>query len=536
MRWTPRFATQTLLLQLGLVVLTLAVVSFLFVRHTEQNLRTQYGERALAIAQAVATLPSVREAFDDPDPSAELQPLAEAIREAADMSFVVIANGDGIRYSHPNPDRIGEPVSTSPDSALRGESGIFTEQGTLGTSVRGKVPIRDADRTIIGLVSVGVLVDQVEARAADELPRVLGYTGLALLLGAFGAWLLARRVKRQTLGLEPREIAALYEHREAMLLGIREGVVVLDRDSRVNLMNDEAARLLAADDTWVGRHLTEVVASERVRQLVAGVLSGSDVPVISGDRVLVVNVMTVEVRGHRIGSVLTLRDRTELESLVRELDSARGLADALRAQAHEFSNRLHTVAGLIQLGQTDEALHYIAEESHTHQELAESLNERIGDPALVALLLAKATVASERGVDLRLADGSRIPGRLRSAGDVVIVVGNLLDNALDAATEAGQARGSIDVSVRTEGDTLVVRVRDSGPGIAADRLDDVFREGFTTKEPASTAGRGLGLALVSQVARRYGGTARVTTEGGATFVVTLPTMVAADAPESLVTP
>jgi two-component system CitB family sensor kinase len=536
MRWTPRFATQTLLLQLALVVLTLAVVSFLFVRHTEQNLRTQYGERALAIAQAVATLPSVREAFDDPDPSAELQPLAEAIREAADMSFVVIANGDGIRYSHPNPDRIGEPVSTSPDSALRGESGIFTEQGTLGTSVRGKVPIRDVDRTIIGLVSVGVLVDQVEARAADELPRVLGYTGLALLLGAFGAWLLARRVKRQTLGLEPREIAALYEHREAMLLGIREGVVVLDRDSRVNLMNDEAARLLAADDTWVGRHLTEVVDSERVRQLVAGELSGSDVPVISGDRVLVVNVMTVEVRGHRIGSVLTLRDRTELESLVRELDSARGLADALRAQAHEFSNRLHTVAGLIQLGQTDEALHYIAEESHTHQELAESLNERIGDPALVALLLAKATVASERGVDLRLADDSRIPGRLRSAGDVVIVVGNLLDNALDAATEAGRARGSIDVSVRTEGDTLVVRVRDSGPGIAAERLDDVFREGFTTKEPASTAGRGLGLALVSQVARRYGGTARATNEGGATFVVTLPTMVAADAPESLVTP
>ena len=154
----------------------------------------------------------------------------------------------------------------------------------------------------------------------------------------------------------------------------------------------------------------------------------------------------------------------------------------------------------------------------------------------MALLLAKATVASERGVDLRLADDSRIPGRLRSAGDVVIVVGNLLDNALDAATEAGQARGSIDVSVRSEGDTLVVRVRDSGPGIAADRLDDVFREGFTTKEPASIAGRGLGLALVSQVARRYGGTARATNEGGATFVVTLPTMVAADAPESLVTP
>jgi len=189
-----------------------------------------------------------------------------------------------------------------------------------------------------------------------------------------------------------------------------------------------------------------------------------------------------------------------------------------------------------QLGQHDEALRYIAEESHTHQELAESMTERIGDPALVALLLAKATVASERGIELKLTDDAWFPGRLQAVGDVVTVVGNLIDNAIDAMADVPVPHGAIEVTVRAQGDALVVAVTDAGPGIPEDHVPHVFEEGFSTKQPPSAGNRGIGLALVWQIARRYGGSAIATNTGGATFVVTLPKVVVPDPSSPLVSP
>jgi two-component system CitB family sensor kinase len=237
---------------------------------------------------------------------------------------------------------------------------------------------------------------------------------------------------------------------------------------------------------------------------------------------LVANRMPVNVRGRAVGAVVTLRDRTELDKLMRELNDVRSLADALRAQEHEFSHRLHVVAGLIELGRNDEAVRYINHSSLVHQALVASIVESIGEPTILALLLGKAAVASERGIELRVTEGTRLPEDYQGARDLVTVVGNLVDNALDSVASS-LGSGWIEVTIRNEADGVLIEVRDSGPGVDPDVVDEIFRDGFTTKVATGTGRRGLGLALVSQtVRRRPGGFVNVTNDGGALFKAFLP--------------
>lgn len=519
---------QILLLQIAIVLVTVSVGALVSWRQTSKQLDEQYGARVLAIAESVAALPSIREAFDDPEPAEAIQPLAEAIRQASNASFVVVANSDKIRYSHPNPDNIGKQLSTDPGSALDGRSYVSTETGTLGTSVRAKAPIYNLDGEVIGVVSVGILEERVTAQLRQQIPALAAFALLALLLGALGSWLLARRVKRQTFGLEPDEIGGLLEQREAVLHGIREGVIAVDPAGRVMLANDEATRLLGLDGPPEGRLVAELLPPGRLRDALGGSAADAhgadrDEVLLAADRVLVANRMPVRVREHDIGTVVTLRDRTELEGLLRELNTVRGLADALRAQAHESSNRMHTVAGLIELQHYDDALRFITQQTSLAQALSESLIERIGEPALVALLLAKSAQAGERGVQLRLAETTELvaAGGTEDPTDLVTIVGNLVDNAIDAAATQ-EGRAWVEVMIRSTTDGTLIQVHDSGPGVDADLGDELFRDGYSTKSPRSSGSRGLGLALVRQVVGRRGGNLAVRNEGGAVFTVTLP--------------
>jgi two-component system CitB family sensor kinase len=236
--------------------------------------------------------------------------------------------------------------------------------------------------------------------------------------------------------------------------------------------------------------------------------------------VLVVNRMPISVRGKSIGAVVTLRDRTELEGLMRELNDVRSLANALRAQEHEFSHRLHVLAGLLDVGRYDDAIGFIKNESLVHQALVASIVDSVGDPVLAGLLLGKAAVASERGVELRMTEDSRLPDSVSDPNELVTIVGNLIDNALEAVSPAGA--GVVEVTIRDEPDGLLVRVRDSGPGVEPELVDEIFTDGFTTKVANGVGRRGLGLALVTQAARRLGGSVTVDNEGGAVFTVVLP--------------
>lgn len=516
-------ASRIFALQVGIVVLVVIVGAIAAVLVIRTQLDRSYESRSLAVADSVAAQALVQEAVAAGDPDRALQPLAESIRKATGATFVVITDRNGIRFSHPNPDRIGEMVSTDPEPALSGARWSGTQEGTLGVSVRGKVPIRGPDGTVIGMVSVGFLQTEVGSQLLAQLPTLAWFLAAAVTLGAVGSLLLARHLKSQTFGLEPAEIASLLEQREAILHGIREGAVAVDLEGRITLVNDEARRLLSLAATAVGRPVTEVVGAGRVRDVLTGELDRPDQLVITEGRVLVANRMPVYVHGVVTGAVVTFRDRTELAEVLRELEGVRTVTDALRAQAHEFSNRLHTIVGLVEIGRHAEAIKLSTEDAVVHQELIETLLGRVGDPTLSALLLAKAVVAMERGISVRISDDTLLLDPVDDPRDLVTVIGNLVDNAIEAVA-AGPTSGGrwVDVAVRSEADSLTVRVHDSGPGVSASNMERVFEEGFTTKEPGNQPMRGLGLALVQQVVRRRNGTISLTNDGGAEFIVRLP--------------
>jgi two-component system, CitB family, sensor kinase len=537
---SPRLSTQVLVLQLAIIVLTVGAgfaVSFQQARH---ELDKRSGDLSLAIARTVASTPGIVRAFSDPNPPSIIDPIAERIRRATGATFIVVANRDGIRYSHPNPALIGTSLlhdpGEDPAPVLAGKTFVGVQPGSLGRSMRAKVPLRDPSGHVIGLVSVGVLETTLSSELGSNLPATMVPPLFGLGLGAVGAFLLARRVKRQTFGLEPNEIAALLEQREAMLHGLREGALTLDAAGRLTLINDEAERLLALDHSMLGRQIADVVPTGRVQDVLTGRTEGRDQVILVGDRVLVVNRMPVEVRGRPVGAIVTLRDRTELEGLLRELDDMRTLADALRAQEHEFANRLHVIGGLIELGRYDEAVQFINVHSLLHQELAATLVERVGDPILSALLLGKASVASERGVQLRISPVTGLPAGVHEPQGLVTVLGNLIDNALDSASQAGPG-GQVDVSLAVEAGELVVRVHDSGPGIDPALTEEIFRDGFTTKVAHDgRRRRGLGLALVSQEVRRRGGRISVENVDGAVFTAVIPLHAPTSEPFEVVTP
>lgn len=506
-------------MQLAIATGVTALATGLFLAPLSDQLDDQAMRRALAIAQTTASPELARDvAGSRPAPDGPVPPEAERIRLATGAEYIVVMDRDGVRWSHTSPGRIGRVVSTDPSEALSGQDVMEIDSGTLGRSARGKVPLRDADGRIVGAVSVGIEYDSVRAHLMAVIPGMLAYAGGALAVGALAAFLISRRLRRRTHDLAFSDIAALLAEREAMLHGIREGVVALDGTGRIRLLNDEAQRLLGVGAEATGRALEEVLGEGRTRDVLAGRVSGDDLLTVRGPRVLVANRMPTDDGG----AVATLRDRTELEQLGRELDSTRGLIDALRAQDHEHANRLHTLLGLLELKMHQEAVEFVTEVVGVHRSTAEQVTEKIHDPLLAALLVGKATVAAERGVSLLIGPATLLPDRLVDPRGLVTVAGNLVDNALDAA--AGTREPRIEVELSAEGRTVVLRVSDSGPGIPAEQRELIFTEGWTTKELPAHGKRGLGLPLVRRFAERQGGSASVgeAAAGGAEFRVVLP--------------
>ena len=437
----------------------------------------------------------------------------------------------GIRYSHPNPTLIGQRIE-EPVVALDGVGHVGIDPGSLGRSANGRAPLRDASGALIGEVSVGILERQVSGQLRHEALAIALYSALALALGAMASWLLARRLKRVTFGLEPTEIASLLQEREAMLHGIREGVIGFDAKGYVNLVNDEARRLLPVQSIAPGQHLDELLPPSRLRDLLSGQVPGSDHLVLTDEYLLILNWREVKAAGRNAGSVVTLRDRTELESLVRELDTVNGLTAALRAQEHEFANRLHVITGLLELGETAEATSYLADISTRSLAQAEESRSRISPPAIAALLLAKIAIGTERGIDFDITADSRLDQPHATTRTMLTIIGNLVDNAFDALEGCPEPR-RVTLELSEQAGELAIVVTDNGPGIAADAVDEIFQDGFTTKSARGQLRRGLGLALVHRLVLRAGGSIVVTPGPGARFEVRFPVGSRPDATSSV---
>ncbi|MFL6095827.1 MAG: ATP-binding protein [Blastococcus sp.] len=521
-------AGQLLALQVVIVCVVLVGVAAVSVAQSLQRAEQFEGRRAAAIAETLANARATRAAMDDGEVDF-LRVAAESLRSASGSESVVVARADRTVLATADPSQIDTRYDIGDSTVLEGRSWVGDTQVDGSQAAVAMAPVlasRGPD--VLGFVAVVRPYPGVLDALADAAPNLLTYLGLASVIGIVGSLLVARRVKRQTLGMEPAEITGLVEHRDAMLHGIREGVVGLDLRGRVTLINDEAIRLLHIPGDAIGRTLEDLGVGEEMRD---ALLSGDvemDRAVASAGRVLVVNRLPIASRGRPIGSVTTLRDRTELLELRRELDLTRHVTDTLRAQAHEFSNRLHTIAGLIELGEAEEAVRFVHRVSSSRSEFSEAVTAAVRDPSVAALLIAKASQAAELGVDLRIAPDSSLPvldDELST--DVVTVVANLVDNAMDAAAEAPQRWVEVSLGL-VDGDVDVV-VRDSGPGVAPGMEREIFRRGVSTKNLAAdgtalgaSRERGIGLSLVHLVCTRRGGDVTASSVGGSTFTATLP--------------
>ncbi|MFJ2752051.1 ATP-binding protein [Streptomyces sp. NPDC087297] len=515
------FAMQVLLV--AVVVAGCAVFAYATARsQAEEAARRQAGAVALAVADSPSVREAVRAAVRGTDPSVALQPYAEQVRVDSGVNFVTIMSPEGRRWTHPDPRRIGEPFMGNTARALRGETFSETYTGTLGPSIRVVTPLRDEGR-IVGLVSAGITVRTISDRLATQLSALVWVAGGALALGGVGTYVVNARLRRHTHGMNAAELSRMYDYHQAALHGVREGLLMLDGQRRITLINDAGRELLALPGDVTGTGVADLGLPAPLTGALLADRPRVDEVHLTADRVLVVNSSPVAGGGRR-GTVVTLRDHTELQALTGELDHERGFTQALRSQAHEAANRLHTVVSLIELGRADEAVDFATAELELAQALTDEVVTAVGEPVLVALLLGKAAQAHERGVELVVTADSRSlaeGGGLPPARDLVTVLGNLIDNAVDALTAVPGAR--IAVTLRPEPQGLLLRVADNGPGLPEGV--DVFRRGWSGKGE----GRGLGLALVRQVAERYGGAvvAAPGPGGGAEFTVRLPMAPAA---------
>ena len=514
-------STQVLFMQLAVALLLTAVGITTAVQQARSTDFDHARSETLALAQTIAAAPGTAAAVQGSDPTARLQPIASSIEESTSVDFVVIMSPAGIRYTHPNPDEIGQHYIGDTAPALAGHPFSEVYTGTLGPSVRSVAPIYGANHKIVGLVSVGITLEQVSTIAGRQLPLILGIAFGGVVLIALGSWALARRLSKQTLGLGPQEITRLYEHHDAVLHAMHEGLVVLDRRRRVLLINDEALRLLDLDEDPSGRLVSDLALDSALAELLTSGRDAHDETHLAGARVLAVNQSRAMRDGRDLGTVVTLRDHTELRALAGELDSARAFADALSASAHEAANRLHTVVTLIELDRPQDAVRFATTELAASQGLIDRLLSAVGDEAVAALLLGKISQAAERGVEISIGEDTAAPDLAVPNRDLITILGNLIDNAVDAAA-GSEAPHRVAVSLCAGADGVRVRVADSGQGIAPDLAEEIFTRGWTTKQEA---GHGIGLALVRHSVQRHSGRIDVTTDpvlGGAAITVRLP--------------
>ena len=519
-------AGQLLALQVVIVCVVLVGVAAVTVAQLTQRAAEYEGRRAQDLAESLAAGQTVRGTleYDGSDPSESslriLRAAAEARRIDSGSHSVVIGAADGTVLASADPDELGRRLDMGGSTVLSGEGWTGVSERPAGPLAVAMAPALSDAGDVVGFVAVRRQQPSWMDGLREAAPNLLTYLGVASLIGIAGSLLVARRVKRQTLGLEPAEIAGLVEHRNAMLHGIREGVVGLDTRGRVTLVNDEAIRLLRIPGDASGRTLEELGVGEELRDALLTGEVERDRAVGSHGRVLVVNRLPISSRGRPIGSVTTLRDRTELLELRRELDLTMHVTDTLRAQAHEFDNRLHTIAGLIEIGEAEEAVRFVHRVTSSRSEFSSAVTSAVRDPSVAALLIAKASQAAELGVDLEIAPDASLPALPEElSGDVTTVVGNLVDNALDAAASAQQRW--VEVSVGLVDGEVEVIVRDSGPGVPPGMEKEVFRRGVSTKE-AGSGERGIGLSLVHLLCTRRGGDATASSEGGSVFTARLP--------------
>ncbi|OLO25133.1 histidine kinase [Alkalihalophilus pseudofirmus] len=519
-----------MIILIGLLIIGMFTIMGGFLHNfVSDTLEKELGERALSVAESVALIPDLKRAFDYEVPAAVIQPIVEPIREVTGAEFIVVGNIDEIRYSHPNPDQIGRKMKGEDNAPalVDGQSYVSKAVGSLGQSIRGKVPIISDNGEIIGVVSVGFMVSDVQTIIKGYSKELWFVLVLLVSFGLVGAFAIAHYIKKVLFGLEPEEISHLFLQKESILQSTHEGIIAVNRKGMIIMINAAAGRLLSNTDIdpefYIGKHILEVLPTSKLHQVLDQGESQFDKEMIIGNHIVYVNRVPIYYDDTLIGAVSTIRNKTEIERLTKELTRIKQYADALRAQTHEFSNKMYTVLGLIQLDRKKEAIEFIRQENNIQQEWIRLLIEKVPDPLINAILLGKLNQANEQKIHMTIDPESKLTNPLsnKKRDALVTVLGNLIGNAIEAVKLNPTSTREISIFFTDVGDNIVFEIEDSGLGVPEELTDKIFSFGFTTKKGSN---RGIGLALTKQVLSEINGEIFLE-EGemsGACFVVIIP--------------
>jgi two-component system CitB family sensor kinase len=522
-----KLQSKLILLICSLILFLILFLALSFQHMLSITLKEQIGIRALNVAKVVATSPIIKKAFLESEPFKIIQPYAEEIRLKTGAEYVVVGNKEGIRYSHPIPERIGKKmVGGDNDAVLLGKAVVSEAVGSLGPSIRGKAPIFDERGNVIGLVSVGFLIEDIQAITWPYKLKIALTGILVLLLGIAGAIVIARGVKNAIHGLEPKQIGLLYQEKQAILEAIREGIIAVNAQGRITMVNHTAISMLKLpeDKNVLGKHIFEIVPNSKLLEIIKTGQAEYDAEMLLGEETVIANqIPIVDKKGNVNGAVLTFRNKSDLYRLTRELSQVKSYADALRAQTHEFSNKLYLISGLIQLGSYDEALELISKESNLQQNLVRFIMKEIPDPVIGGLLIGKFNRANELKITLdidRESSFKDVPETL-CRDSIVTVIGNLIDNAMESVLYNQGKEKKVTVFLTDLGTDLIIEVEDTGPGIPDEIKMKIFDRGFSTKAATS---RGYGLDLVKKALNTLNGYITYNTHPGkgTIFTVVIP--------------
>ncbi|WP_237363595.1 ATP-binding protein [Vibrio marisflavi] len=510
MRWRNLSFRRRLLVIMtlsGLIeLLLLTAAGFVYIKHSQQE---EMGLKALGIAQFLAKSPVVIDMVNNEE--AEELPLEfKELTELIGATFIVIGNEKGIRLVHPMEERLGKPMKGGDnEQALKqGRSYVSYAKGSLGKSVRGKTPVVDQDGNIIGVISVGYLLDSLQDRIEPYLAFLISMAFLVVIANAILSNYASRRFQKAILGFEPEEIGRLYVELDVTMSTIKEGVISIDNEGTVRSINKSACEILKVErDDVINKPIKTALPDSDLEDILKTQQPQHDVDLYMNDQRIVANRNPIIVKGKVAGAVSSFRRKDEITELTQQLAKTREYADLLRSQTHEHQNKLNTISGLVQLGETEQVQKLIGQESERYQALIGFIRDAVKDPLLAGLLLGKTERARELGLLLEIDSGTRLEPLPVSieAEDLVTILGNLIDNAFDAMKEERNSISSskVLVSVSDYGAEIILEVEDTGCGLPDDiSIHKLLEKGVSSKANGT---RGVGLYLVNKLVNRYGG-------------------------------
>ncbi|MCU5774070.1 sensor histidine kinase [Erwiniaceae bacterium BAC15a-03b] len=502
----------------------LLVVHLLYFFQISDIVRQGQEDKAFAVARTLAASPALQQAMLNTD-SDLIQPLASAVQTRNDLLFVVVTNMDGIRYSHPNPDVIGHHfIGDDINIALLGKENASVNRGVLAEALRVFTPVYGPQHRQIGVVAIGIPLTSVASLVNENRWNILWTVLFGTLVGSLGIWCLVKMLKRIMFGYEPYEISRLFEQRQAMLQSIKEGVIAVDDQAHVTLINQAARQMFresgSLENMVIGNAGQSLPMLTNLREVLRTGVARRDEEINFKGRMLLSNTVPVRSNEVIIGAICTFRDKTEIHQLMQRLSGMVNYADALRVRSHEFMNKLHVILGLLHMKSYMQLEDYILKSANNYQTEIGSLLLKIKSPVIAGFLLGKINRAGDSGHVLTLSDESQVPDNEneQQTTALITVLGNLIENALDAMHQ--QPEGEVNVLLHYQQNWLTCEVSDDGPGIQPEHIEAIFAKGFSSKGED----RGVGLFLAKQQVESLGGTIMVESEPGVytQFLVQLP--------------